>query len=73
MISGDHVQVLEARTPLRRNRELMGATDPKKAKRARSAPILPRASTQRGTRSDGPKPARTEIAYFFPASEIFSR
>jgi len=75
MISGPiMVQVLEGEDAIAKNRELMGATDPKKAKegtiRADFADSID-ANAVHG--SDGPDTARTEIAYFFPASEIFSR
>ncbi len=75
MISGPiMVQVLEGEDAIAKNRELMGATDPKKAKagtiRADFADSID-ANAVHG--SDGPETARTEIAYFFPASEIFSR
>ena len=39
------IQVLEGEGAIAKNRELMGATDPKKAARARSAPTSPKAST----------------------------
>lgn len=38
------IQVLEGEDAIAKNRQLMGATDPKKAERVRSAPILPKAS-----------------------------
>jgi nucleoside-diphosphate kinase len=68
------VQVLEGENAIARNRELMGATDPKKAVigtiRADFAESID-ANAVHG--SDGPDTARTEIAFFFPASEIHSR
>jgi nucleoside-diphosphate kinase len=68
------VQVLEGENAIARNRELMGATDPKKAAigtiRADFAESID-ANAVHG--SDGPDTARTEIAFFFPASEIHSR
>jgi nucleoside-diphosphate kinase len=75
MISGPvMVQVLEGDNAIGRNRELMGATDPKKAApgtiRADFADSID-ANAVHG--SDGPETARSEIAYFFPASAIFSR
>ncbi len=46
MISGPvMVQVLEGDSAILKNRDLMGATDPKKAAKGRSARILPTAST----------------------------
>jgi nucleoside-diphosphate kinase len=68
------VQVLEGADAIARNRELMGATDPKKAAqgtiRADFADSID-ANAVHG--SDGPDTARVEIAYFFPACEVFSR
>jgi nucleoside-diphosphate kinase len=68
------VQVLEGEDAIARNRELMGATDPAKAApgtiRADYAQSID-ANAVHG--SDGPETARTEIAYFFPASAIFGR
>jgi nucleoside-diphosphate kinase len=75
MISGPVlVQVLEGEAAIAKNRELMGATDPKKAAagtiRADFAESID-ANAVHG--SDGSDTARTEIAYFFPACEIYSR
>jgi len=68
------IQVLEAEGAIARNRDLMGATDPKKAAagtiRADFAESID-ANAVHG--SDGPDTARTEIAYFFPTLEIHSR
>ena len=68
------VQVLEGDNAIARNRELMGATDPRKAAagtiRADFAQSID-ANAVHG--SDGPETAATEIAYFFPASAIVSR
>lgn len=75
MISGPvMIQVLEGENAIAKNRDLMGATDPKKAApgtiRADFAQSID-ANAVHG--SDGPETARTEIAYFFPALEIHSR
>ncbi len=75
MISGPVlVQVLEGEGAIARYRDLMGATDPKKAAkgtiRAEFAASID-ANAVHG--SDGPDTARMEIAYFFPACEVFSR
>jgi nucleoside-diphosphate kinase len=75
MISGPVlVQVLEGEGAIAKNRDLMGATDPRKAApgtiRADFAESID-ANAVHG--SDGPDTARTEIAYFFPACEIYSR
>jgi nucleoside-diphosphate kinase len=75
MISGPvMIQVLEGENVIARNRELMGATDPKKAAagtiRADFAESID-ANAVHG--SDGPETAQNEIAYFFPALNIYSR
>jgi nucleoside-diphosphate kinase len=68
------IQVLEGDNAIAKNRELMGATDPKKAAagtiRADFAESID-ANAVHG--SDAPETARTEIAYFFPALSIYSR
>jgi len=68
------IQVLEGDNAIARNRDLMGATDFKKAApgtiRADFASSI-EANAVHG--SDGPDTARTEIAYFFPTLEIHSR
>jgi nucleoside-diphosphate kinase len=68
MISGPVlIQVLEGDNAIAKNRELMGATDPKKAAqgtiRADFADSID-ANAVHG--SDSPETARKEIAYFFP-------
>ena len=75
MISGPvMIQVLEGEEAIAKNRDLMGATDPKKAApgtiRADFAQSID-ANAVHG--SDAPETAAVEIAYFFPASEIYSR
>src|SRR4249919_2657903 len=68
------IQVLQGDNAIAKNRELMGATDPKKAApctiRADFADSID-ANAVHG--SDAPETARTEIAYFFPALNIHSR
>jgi nucleoside-diphosphate kinase len=65
------VQLLEGENAVARNREVMGATDPKKAAkgtiRADFAESI-EANSVHG--SDSAENARTEIAYFFSAIEI---
>lgn len=75
MISGPVlVQVLEGENAIARNRELMGATDPKKAERGTIRADLAASIDANAVHgSDGPETARTEIAYFFPVCEVFSR
>ena len=67
------VQVLEGEDAIAKNRELMGATDPKKAEagtiRADFATSID-ANAVHG--SDGPETAKTEIAFFFPAMSIYA-
>ncbi len=75
MISGPvMVQVLEGDDAIAKNRDLMGATDPKKAApgtiRADFAQSID-ANAVHG--SDAPETAAVEIAYFFPALNIHSR
>ena len=75
MVSGPiMVQVLEGEDAIARNRELMGATDPKKAgKGTIRADFADSIDANAVHGSDGPETARSEIAYFFPLSEIYSR
>jgi nucleoside-diphosphate kinase len=75
MISGPvMVQVLEGESAIAKNRELMGATDPKKADagtiRADFADSID-ANAVHG--SDAPETAAVEIAFFFPGMNIHSR
>ena len=68
------IQVLEGPGAIAKNRDLMGATDPKKAApgtiRADFASSID-ANAVHG--SDAPETAAVEIAYFFPASQVHSR
>ena len=68
------VQVLEGEGAVAKNRELMGATNPKEAAagtiRADFASSID-ANAVHG--SDAPETAAVEIAYFFPASQVFAR
>ena len=75
MISGPvMVQVLEGEGAIAKNRELIGATDPKKAApgtiRADFADSID-ANAVHG--SDAPETAAVEVAYFFQALNIYSR
>jgi nucleoside-diphosphate kinase len=68
------VQVLEGENAIAKNRELMGATDPKKAAKGTiRADFAESIDANAVHGSDGADTARTEIAFFFPASEIHSR
>ena len=75
MISGPViVQVLEGENAIARNRDLMGATDPKKAAKGTiRADFAASIDANAVHGSDAPETARFEIAYFFPASEIYPR
>ncbi len=68
------IQVLEGENAIAKNRELMGATDPKKANpgtiRADFASSID-ANAVHG--SDAPATAAVEIAYFFPTLAVHSR
>ena len=68
------IQVLEGENAIARHRELMGATDPKKAApgtiRADFAQSID-ANAVHG--SDAPETAGIEVAYFFPAMSIYRR
>jgi nucleoside-diphosphate kinase len=68
------VQVLEGENAIARNRELMGATDPKKAAKGTiRADFAASIDANAVHGSDGPETARTEIAFFFPADAIYPR
>jgi nucleoside-diphosphate kinase len=68
------VQVLEGENAIARNRELMGATDPKKAAKGTiRADFAESIDANAVHGSDGPDTARTEIAFFFAASEVHAR
>jgi nucleoside-diphosphate kinase len=75
MISGPiMVQVLEGENAIARNRELMGATDPKKAgKGSIRADFADSIDANAVHGSDSAETARVEIAFFFPAIEICTR
>ncbi|MGI9134456.1 MAG: nucleoside-diphosphate kinase [Rhodoferax sp.] len=75
MISGPvMIQVLEGEDAVVKNRDLMGATDPKKAAagtiRADFADSID-ANAVHG--SDAPETAAAEVAFFFPGMNIYSR
>jgi nucleoside-diphosphate kinase len=75
MISGPvMIQALEGEGAILKNRDLMGATDPKKAAagtiRADFAQSID-ANAVHG--SDAPETAKVEIAYFFSGTEVCSR
>lgn len=75
MISGPVVvQVLEGEGAIAKNRELMGATDPKKAAKGTiRADFADSIDANAVHGSDGADTAKVEIAYFFPACEVYAR
>ena len=75
MISGAvMVQALEGENAIATNRELMGATDPKKADKGTiRADFADSIDANAVHGSDAPETAKNEIAYFFPALNIYSR
>jgi nucleoside-diphosphate kinase len=75
MISGPViVQVLEGENAIAKHRDLMGATDPKKADKGTiRADFADSIDANAVHGSDGAETAAGEIAYFFPTLSIHSR
>jgi len=75
MISGPvMVQVLEGESAIQKNRDLMGATDPKKAaKGSIRADFADSIDANAVHGSDAQETASVEIAYFFPTLNIYPR
>jgi nucleoside-diphosphate kinase len=75
MISGPVlIQVLQGEAAIAKNRELMGATDPRKAAKGTiRADFADSIDANAVHGSDGTDTARAEIAYFFPAFEVYPR
>jgi nucleoside-diphosphate kinase len=68
------VQVLEGENAIQRNRDLMGATDPKKAAAGTIRADLAASIEQNVVHgSDAADTAAREIAYFFSTTELHSR
>ena len=68
------VQVLEGENAIARNRDIMGATDPKKAERGTIRADLAKSIEQNVVHgSDAPDTAAREIAYFFSTTELHPR
>ena len=68
------VQVLEGENAILKNRELMGATNPKKAEKGTiRADFADSIDANAVHGSDGAETARAEIAFFFPTMNIHSR
>ncbi len=68
------IQVLEGPNAIVKNRDLMGATDPKKAAAGTIRADFARSIDANAVHgSDAPETAQVEIAYFFPSSQVYSR
>jgi nucleoside-diphosphate kinase len=75
MISGPVViQVLEGENAIATHRDLMGATDPKKADKGTiRADFADSIDANAVHGSDAPETARQEVAFFFPEVNVYSR
>jgi len=68
------VQALEGEDAIQKNRDLMGATDPKKAAKGTIRADFAQSIDANAVHgSDGPDTAKVEIDYFFPTLNIYSR
>ena len=67
------IQVLEGESAIAKNRELMGATDPKKAEKGTiRADFAESIDANAVHGSDGPDTAKVEVAYFFPELNVYT-
>ena len=75
MISGPvMIQVLEGDDAIVKNRDLMGATDPAKASKGTIRADFAKSIDANAVHgSDAPETAATEIAFFFPQSQVYTR
>jgi nucleoside-diphosphate kinase len=75
MVSGPvMIQVLEGENAILKNRDLMGATDPKKADKGTiRADFADSIDANAVHGSDGPDTAAQEIAFFFAGMNVFNR
>ncbi|GAA4335518.1 nucleoside-diphosphate kinase [Pigmentiphaga soli] len=75
MVSGPvFVQVLEGEGAIQKNRDLMGATDPKKAEKGTiRADFADSIDANAVHGSDAAETAKVEIAFFFPELSIHTR
>ena len=75
MVSGPvFVQVLEGEGAILKNRDLMGATDPKKAEKGTiRADFADSIDANAVHGSDAAETAANEIAFFFPGMQVYSR
>ena len=68
------IQVLEGENAVQKNRDLMGATDPRKADKGTIRADFAQSIDANAVHgSDSAETAAVEIAYFFPTFEICSR
>ena len=68
------IQVLEGNNAVQKNRDLMGATDPKKAEKGTIRADFAQSIDANAVHgSDSAENAAVEIAYFFPAVDICGR
>lgn len=68
------IQVLEGDNAIQKNRDLMGATDPKKASKGTIRADFAQSIDANAVHgSDAPETAATEIAYFFAQSQVYHR
>jgi nucleoside-diphosphate kinase len=66
------VMVLEGDNAIKRNREIMGATNPANAAEGTLRKLYADSLTENAVHgSDAPETAAREIAWFFPASQVF--
>ena len=74
MVSGPvQIQVLEGENAIMKNRELMGATDPKKAAKGTIRADFAQSIDANAVHgSDSPETAAGEIAFFFPQMDIYA-
>jgi nucleoside-diphosphate kinase len=75
MISGPvMITVLEGDSAIVKNRDLMGATDPKKAAKGTIRADFAQSIDANAVHgSDAPDTAQVEIGYFFPTHHVYSR
>lgn len=68
------IQVLEGDNAIQKNRELMGATNPKEADKGTiRADFAESIDANAVHGSDSPETAAVEVAYFFPTMNVYTR
>lgn len=75
MVSGPvMIQVLQGENAIAKNRDLMGATDPKKADKGTiRADFADSIDANAVHGSDAPETAAVEVAFFFPGMQVYPR